>query len=70
LTPGPYSLRLLQNGPNGYHIVGEQQVNLTDEDVSGVVITPFKPAQVRVRVVLDGEEDKPLIKGVVSLRAA
>ena len=32
-----------------------------------MVITPFKPAQVRVRVVIEGEEDKPLTTGSVFL---
>ncbi len=33
-----------------------------------MTIVPFKPAQVRVRVVKEGEEDKPLIEGGVMLK--
>lgn len=38
-----------------------------DQDLTGVVITPFKQAQVRVRAVMEGEEDKPLTRGTVFL---
>ncbi len=67
LPPGKHRLTLLANGPSGFRQIGVSEVNLIDQDVTGVVITPFKPAQVRVRVVLEGEEDKPLTAGTVSL---
>lgn len=69
VTPGVHNLMLI-NAANGWHVVGQPEVNVSDEDVSGIVITPVKPAQVRVRVVLEGEEDKPLTNGVVSLTPA
>ncbi|MGA8598042.1 MAG: carboxypeptidase-like regulatory domain-containing protein [Bryobacteraceae bacterium] len=49
LPPGKRLLTLLDNGPNGLQTIGKTEVNLTDQDVTGVVITPFKPAQVRAR---------------------
>ncbi len=70
LPPGKHRLMLLDHGANGLQTVGKAEVDLTDQDVTGVVINPFKPAQVRVRVVLEGEEDKPLTTGSVSLRPA
>ncbi len=42
-------------------------MSLGDQDLTGVVITPFKPSQVGVRVVIEGEEDKPLTSGSVFL---
>ena len=70
LPPGKQLLSLLEHGPNGVQVIGSTEVNLIDQDVAGVVIAPFRPAQVRVRVVVEGEEDKPLTKGRVSLMPA
>jgi hypothetical protein len=67
LPPGKHTLVLMDQGLNGAQAVGKAEVNLTDADVTGIVITPFKPAQVRVRVVVEGEEDKPLTDGSVFL---
>ncbi|MBV9268523.1 MAG: hypothetical protein JO061_20310 [Acidobacteriaceae bacterium] len=52
-----------RNTANGPQIIGQTEVILSNEDLTGVVITPFRPAQVRVRVVIEGEEDKPLTRG-------
>jgi hypothetical protein len=67
LPPGKHELRLLEEGTSGQHVVGKTEVNLTDEDLTGVVIAAFKPAKVRMRVVIEGEEDRPLTAGTVSL---
>ena len=68
LPPGKRRLTLLGSGPSGFQTIGRTEVNLTDQDLTGVVITPFKPAQVRVRVVMEGEgEDHPLTTGTVFL---
>jgi hypothetical protein len=70
LPPGRYPLKLTEPGPNGLRTMGETEVELTDHDLTGVVITPFKPARVRVRVVIEGEEDTPLTTGSVFLHSA
>jgi protocatechuate 3,4-dioxygenase beta subunit len=69
LPSGTHTLTLLENGPNGSHIVGQQEVTLASEDRTGIVLSRFKPAQVRVRVIMQGEEDKPLTDGAVALIA-
>jgi hypothetical protein len=70
LPPGTHRLTLLENGANGLRRAGRTDVTLSDQDVTGVVLTPMKPARVRVRVVMEGEEDKPLTTGSVVLSAA
>jgi Carboxypeptidase regulatory-like domain len=67
LPPGKHRLTLSHQGPNGLQMIGRAEVELTDQDVMGVVIAPFKPAQVRVRVLMEGEEDRPLTTGSVFL---
>lgn len=68
LAPGKHTLTLLENGPNGSQIIAETELVLADQDVTGVVITPFKPAELRVRVVREGDtEDTPLTAGSVFL---
>ncbi|HTU45529.1 MAG TPA: hypothetical protein VMF91_10730 [Bryobacteraceae bacterium] len=67
LAPGKHIFRLLEHGPNGARIIAETEITLGDQDVTGLVITPFKPAEVRIRVVHEGEEDKPLTSGAVFL---
>ena len=47
---------LNETAASGPRLVGQTEVNLTDEDLTGIVIIPFKPAEVRVRVVIKGEE--------------
>jgi hypothetical protein len=68
LRPGENSLKLMTLGSNGPQLVGRAKVTLTDQDVTGVVINPIALAQVRVRVVLEGEEDKPVTSGTVILQ--
>lgn len=63
LRPGENSLKLMTLGSNGPQVIGKANVTLVDQDVSGVVINPVAPAQVRVRVVMEGEEDKPVTSG-------
>jgi hypothetical protein len=70
LPPGKHSVSLLINGPNGWKVVGESDVTLVDQDLVGVMIAPFKPAQVRVKVVMEGAPDEQLSVGVVSLLPA
>lgn len=67
LPPGKHILRLFERGPNGAQAIAETEITLVDQDINGVVITPFKPAEVRIRVVRDGEGDKPLTDGAVFL---
>jgi hypothetical protein len=65
LPPGTHHLTLMNNAGNSAQAIGETEVTMADQDVTGVVITAFKPAQLRVRVVMEGEEDKPLTSGSV-----
>lgn len=67
MPPGRYWLTLIESGPDGSHTAGAAEVTLASEDVTDVVITAFKSAQVRVKVVVEGEEDKPLTSGMVLL---
>ncbi len=66
LPPGKHRLILLDHSMSGPEEIGATEVNLVDQDVTGIVITPFRPAQVRVRVTMEGE-DKLLTTGSVSL---
>ena len=73
LPPGKYQLHLFQQGGNSVYSaykVGRAEVNVAEQDVTGVVITPFKSAQVRVRVVQEGKEDQLLTVGPVFLYTA
>ncbi len=70
LPPGKHTLMLLDRGPNGSEVIGKTEVNLAEQDLTGVVITAFRPGQVRVRVAIEGEEDKPLTAGSVFLNPA
>ena len=70
LAPGLHHLTLASNGGSGSQVIGDAEVTLTDQDVTGVVIAPFKPAELRVRVVMEGEEDKPLTAGSVFVMPA
>ena len=67
LPPGKHRLGLVDSGVSGPKEVGFTEVNLVNQNVPEVVITPFKAAQVRVRVVMEGEEDKPFTPGSVWL---
>jgi hypothetical protein len=67
VLPGENSLKLMTLGSDGMQLVGRTEVTLTDQDVTGVIIAPMALAQVRVRVVLEGEEDKPVTSGTVML---
>ncbi len=67
LPPGDHRLKLMEPGSNELCVVGRAEVTLTDQDVTGIEITPFPPAKVRVRVVLESEPDKPLTRGSVAL---
>jgi hypothetical protein len=65
LPPGRYILGIRNRGADD-QILGKTEVNVTDQDVTGVVITPFNPAQVRVRIRMEGE-DEPITSGSVLL---
>ena len=67
MLPGRYRLTLSANRAGKSVEVGRAEITLADEDLNGIVITPFLPARVRVRVVMEGEEDKPLTAGSVFL---
>ncbi len=67
LSPGKYQFTVGKLETNDYQIVGRTEVNVTDQDVAEVTITPFNPAQVHVRMVMEGEEDKPFTSGLVAL---
>jgi hypothetical protein len=67
LPPGKHRLMLAEKSSNGFQTIGMTEVNLQDEDVTGVVITPFRPAEVRVKVVMEDQPDKPLTSGSVIL---
>ncbi len=68
LAPGAHELNLSENTVNGRVLRGQAEVILMDQDVTGVTILPFGPAQVRVRVVKEGEEEKPFITGQLRLK--
>lgn len=67
LPPGKHKLVLLQHGPNGPQEMGFTEIDLANEDLTGVVVRPFKQARVSVQVALEGERDKLLTSGTVSL---
>jgi hypothetical protein len=67
LPPGKHTITLLETGANGRLRVGSTQVTLTDRDATGVTITPYKPAEIRVRVVIAGEEDTPVTTAVMKI---
>ena len=67
LPPGRHTISLMEQTASGLKQVGATVVNLTDQDVSGVEIALAKPAQVRVRAVIEGAEDQPLTNGAASL---
>ena len=67
LPPGRHTISLMEQTPSGLKQVGATVVNLTDQDVSGLEIALARPAQVRVRAVIEGAEDKPLTNGAASL---
>ncbi len=67
LPPGEHRLTLLRPSQDSTQLVGQTTVELTDTDLTNVVITPYKPAQVRVRLVVEGQEDNPFIGGSVFL---
>jgi protocatechuate 3,4-dioxygenase beta subunit len=67
LPPGKHTLMLSERGPNGMRVIGETEIPVADEDIAGVVIAPFKPAEVRVRVVREDNADAPLTTGSVFL---
>jgi hypothetical protein len=66
LSPGEHRIALLRNGTNDSEEIGTTEIYLGDENVNGVVLTPFTPATVRVRVMQEGS-GRPLTAGSVSL---
>ncbi len=67
LPPGKYRLTLTVRSENGLKTIGISEVELKDESVTGLLITPFKPAVVLARVVLEDDPNKLLFPGSVSL---
>jgi hypothetical protein len=67
LPPGKHTIGLMEQTSSGPKQVGAAEVNLTDQDASGVVITVAKRAQIRVRAVVEGEEGRPLTNGSITL---
>ena len=67
LPRGKHLLTLLDQGSSGLRVIGQSELELTDQDVSGVVISPYRPAEVRVRVYKEGER-QPVTAGSVFLR--
>jgi hypothetical protein len=68
LPPGKHKIALLETGANGRLMVGSTEVTLTDRDATGVTITPYKPAEIRVRVVIEGEEDTPVTTAAMKVQ--
>jgi len=66
LPPGEHHVTLLRDSMYGFQTVGSAEVELADQNITGVTITPFEPAQLRVRVTLE-DEGKPLTSGSVFL---
>ncbi len=66
LPPGKHQLTLLRQDMNGLQTVGSTEVELTDQNITGMIITPFEPAVLRVRVTIE-DEDNPLTVGSVFL---
>ncbi len=68
LQSGDHRLSLLRPSPNGPQEVGTTDITLPDRDLTGVTMALFRPAQVRVRVVMEeGQETVPLTMGSVFL---
>jgi hypothetical protein len=53
LLPGNYEVRLAQPGRG---TVGKAQVDITDADRTDVVLKPYRPAQVRLHIVREGQQ--------------
>ncbi len=68
LPPGKHRLTLLRQGTSGLQTVGSTQMELTSQNITGVMITKFEPATVRVRVTME-DDPKPLTMGSVFLES-
>ncbi len=66
LPPGKYVITLLEEGGSGVRKMGATELELADQNITGLVITRFEPARVRVRVVME-KENRPLTVGSVHL---
>lgn len=67
LPPGKHQLTLITHSMNGPKEIGSAEIELSDENITGVAITPFRPGVVRVRVLQEGDEEQALTTGSVFL---
>ena len=68
LTPGPHRLALLDHSKGAVQVVGGAEINLGDQNLTGISIVPFAPAKLRVRVAIEDERTIP--EGAVLLSAS
>jgi hypothetical protein len=68
LPPGEHRLSLNVNDSNRIYEIASASVSLTDADVSNIDLHPGRLARVRIRVVLEGQ-DQPLTQGAAFLLA-
>ncbi len=64
IPPGHATLNLFERASE--RLLGRTDVDLLDQDLTGIQIAAFKPSQLRIRLSLDGE-DEPLTRGSVFL---
>jgi hypothetical protein len=68
LPPGTHKLTLIEQAASGVlRGTGVAEVDVADQDVAGVLIKRFQPAEIQVRAVVEGEEDHPLTMGTIQL---
>jgi hypothetical protein len=65
LLPGTYELSLHRTGTN---VRGKTLVAVTSTDVTEVTITPYVPAQVKLRVAVEGDGRTTPLAGIAHLR--
>jgi protocatechuate 3,4-dioxygenase beta subunit len=56
LTPGTYNLSLSRSQGQ---TIGKAKIDVTNADQADIVITPYVPAQVKLRIALEGRERPP-----------
>jgi len=58
LTPGTYSLSLSHSQGE---TIGKAKIDVTNADRADIVITPYMPAQVKLRIAIEGRDRPPAV---------